>query len=147
MSSAESTNWLIVNSNSMSAKAMGSTVTARKTALQELAAIVMAVAAVTRLRAAVTDLLKVTARRVSLRKLLLATRSLWETFELGDLSLTAKQRTHMIQRYFDRLQREAILPERRSRHCQRAIRKPVSGWPRLRDRRETSGDISITIVE
>jgi len=105
------------------------------------------VLAVARVRASATDLLEVPARRISLRKLLLATCSLWEAFELGGPSLTGKQTTHMIQRYFERLQREAILPERRPRHCQRAIRQPVSGWPRLRDRCDTSGDISITIVQ
>lgn len=117
------------------------------TALQELAAIVLAVAAVARVRAAATDLLEVPARRVSLRKLLLATRSLWEAFDLGGRSLSAKQKRHMIERYFERLQGEAILPERRPRHCQRAIRQPVSGWPRLRVRCEATAVISITIVK
>ena len=86
----------------------------------------------------------VPARRVSLRKLLLATRSHWEAVELGGRSLTAKQRTHMIQRYFDRLQREAMLSTRRGRHSRRAVQQPVSGWPRLRDPCGASGDISIT---
>ena len=117
-----------------------------ETALQELAAIVLAVAAVARVRACATDILEVPARRVSLRKLLLATQTLWDAFELASDFLTAKHKAHMIERYFQRLHREAILPKRRSRHCPRAIRQPVSGWPRLTGRSESSGDISIAIV-
>jgi hypothetical protein len=118
-----------------------------QTAMQELAAIVLAVAAVARVRACATDILEVPVRRVSLRKLLLATRTLWDAFELGSDFLTTKNKAQMIERYFQRLHREAILPKRRSRHCPRAIRQPVSGWPRLTARSESSGDISITIVQ
>jgi hypothetical protein len=118
-----------------------------ETALQELAAIVLAVAAVARVRASATDILEVPARRVSLRKLLLATKTLWDAFELGSDFLTTKHKAQMIGRYFQRLHREAVLPKRRPRHCPRAIRQPVSGWPRLTERSESSGDISITIVQ
>lgn len=116
------------------------------TALQELAAIVLALAAVAQVRAAATEPLAQPARRISLRKLLLATLSLWEAFELAGATLTPQQKAHALQRYFARLKREAILPQRRPRHCPRAIRQPVTGWPRLRRRCESSGPVSIKIV-
>ena len=117
-----------------------------QTALQELAAIVLAVAATARIRAAATEPLAVPVRRISLRKLLLATRSLWEAFALGGHTLTRKQKAQMLHAYFARLQREALLPQRRPRHCPRAIRQPVSGWPRLRRRSDSIGPASVTIV-
>ena len=61
-----------------------------------------------------------------LRKLLLATCSLWEAFDMGSDFLTKKQKKQMIARYNQRLLREAILPKRRKRTCQRAVRQPVS---------------------
>jgi hypothetical protein len=116
------------------------------TALQELAAVVLALACVARVRAAAIAPLQTPARRISLRKLLLATLSLWEAFDLGGSTLTAKQKAHMLDAYFVRLQREAILPTRRPRHCPRAVRQPIRGWPRLRRRSESSGAPAITLV-
>lgn len=116
------------------------------TALQELAAIVLALAAIAQVRATAAEPLAQPVRRISLRKLLLATLSLWEAFELAGSTLTAQQKRHALQRYFDRLRREAILPQRRPRHCPRAIRQPVTGWPRLRRRCEFSGPVSIKVI-
>jgi hypothetical protein len=62
----------------------------------------------------------------SLRKLLLATCLLREAFDMGSDFLTKKQKKQMIARYNQRLLREAILPKRRKRTCQRAVRQPVS---------------------
>jgi putative transposase len=115
-------------------------------ALQELAAKVLALAAVAQVRAAATEPLAQPARRISLRKLLLATLSLWEAFELAGPILTPEQKAYAMQRYFARLKREAILPERRPRHCPRAVRQPVTGWPRLRRRSESSGAAVIKLV-
>lgn len=116
------------------------------TALQELAAVILALACVARVRAAATAPLQAPARRISLRKLLLATVALWDAFALGGTSLTAKQKSHMLEAYFARLQREAILPKRRPRHCPRAVRQPIRGWPRLRRRTESSGAPAIKLV-
>ncbi len=116
------------------------------TALQELAALVLAMACVARVRAAATVALEAPARRISLRKLLLATLSLWDAFALGGSTLTAKQKTHMLDAYFARLQREAILPQRRPRHCPRAVRQPICGWPRLRRRTESAGPVAFKVV-
>ncbi|NJL73224.1 MAG: IS4 family transposase [Candidatus Competibacteraceae bacterium] len=117
-----------------------------ETALQELAAIVLATALVARLRVAASEALALPPCRVSLRKLLLATRSLWDAIELGGSILSAAQKAHMSERFFQRLEREAVLPARRKRHCPRAVRQPVSSWPRLIDRSEASGQVSITII-
>ena len=116
------------------------------TALQELAAVILALACVARVRAAATAPLQAPARRISLRKLLLATMALWDAFALGGTSLTAKQKSHMLEAYFGRLQREAILPQRRPRHCPRALRQPICGWPRLRRRTESAGAVAIKLV-
>jgi len=116
------------------------------TALQELAAVVLALSCVARVRGAATAPLHAPARRISLRKLLRATMALWDAFAMGGTSLTAKQKSHMLAAYFARLQREAILPKRRPRHCPRAVRQPIRGWPRLRRRTESCGTPAIKLV-
>jgi hypothetical protein len=114
-------------------------------ALQELAAVMLAMVAIARIRAAASDPLEQPARSISLRKLLVATVSLWDAFELAGPRLPATLKRRMLNAYFQRLQREAILPKRRPRHCPRAVRQPVCSWPRLRRRTEQYGKPSARI--
>ena len=65
-----------------------------ETALQEVAAVVLASAVIARVRVQTADGLKMPARRLSFYKLLLATRQLWVAFELagGTLPPAARRR-------------------------------------------------------
>jgi hypothetical protein len=116
------------------------------TALQEIVAVVLASAVIARLRVASAAEIKVPTTRLSFFKLMLATQSLWDTFEtMGEL-LTAEQRSHVFKHYLKTVRKTALLPERRARSCPRAIRKPVSGWPRKTDQLSHTGEVQISVV-
>lgn len=116
------------------------------TALQEIVAVVLASAVIARLRVASAAEIKVPTTRLSFFKLMMATQSLWDTFEtMGEL-LTAEQRSHVFKHYLKTVSKTALLPERRARSCPRAIRKPVSGWPRKTDQPSHTGEVQISVV-
>lgn len=117
-----------------------------ETALQEIAAVVLASAVIAHLRVASAAELKVPATRLSFFKLMLATQSLWDTFETMGEVLTAQQRPHLFKHYLKSVAKTALLPERRARSCPRAIRKPVSGWPRKTDQQSHTGEVQVNVV-
>ncbi len=100
------------------------------TALQELTALVLATAVVAQARVAAAEQLGVAPRRVSFFKVLLATRVLWQTLELGEGLLTADQIQQLTARCLEQIRSTALLPPRRPRSCPRAIRQPMKAWPR-----------------
>lgn len=116
------------------------------TALQEIAAIVLASAVIARLRVQSATQLKVPSTRLSFFKLMLATQSLWDTFEVMGEVLTSEQRPLLFKNYLKIVSNTAVLKERRARSCPRAIRKPVSGWPRKTDQPSHTGEVQITLV-
>jgi hypothetical protein len=116
------------------------------TALQEIAAIVLASAVIAHLRVASATQLKVPPTRLSFFKLMLATQSLWDTFELMGEALTDDQRPLLFKNYLKIVSKTALLKERRARSCPRAIRKPVSGWPRKTDQPSYTGEVQINMM-
>jgi hypothetical protein len=116
------------------------------TALQEIAAIVLASAVIAHLRVASATQLKVPPTRLSFFKLMLATQSLWDTFEVLGEALTAEQRPILFKNYLKIVSATALLKERRARSCPRAIRKPVSGWPRKTDQPSFTGEVQVSVV-
>ncbi len=117
-----------------------------ETALQELAALVLATAVVAQLRVAAAEGLGVAPRRVSFLKVLLATQQLWQTFAWGGPTLTAAQRAHIMARYNEKIRRTALLAPRRARSCPRAVRQPTSAWPRKLNQPSHIGRASLKIV-
>ena len=117
-----------------------------ETALQEIAAVVLASAVVARVRVETADKLKVPAQRLSFYKLMLATRQLWGTFELAGTSLPAAVKARIWKQYLENVRRTAILPERRSRSCPRVLRRPVSKWPRKIDQPSYTGEVRLKLV-
>jgi hypothetical protein len=117
-----------------------------ETALQELAALVLAMAVVAQVRAAAADRAEVPPKRVSFLKILLLTQQLWQSFTWGRRSRSARQTRAMCNDFFESVQMLAILPERRARSCPRVVRQPVSSWPRKLDHSSHSGAISIRIT-
>jgi hypothetical protein len=115
-----------------------------ETAAQEVAAIVLAsaVLAAERLRAG-TD--ETPAPRLSAAKVLRVTTALWLAVQLGEGVLAADQITAMLDRGYA-LMRRYLKPPPRPRSCPRAVRQPVSGWPRLLTRVATTGPVEVTIV-
>lgn len=114
-----------------------------ETALQEVAALVLASAVIARVRVQTADGLKTPARRLSFYKLLLATRQLWAAFELAGGSFPPPARQRIRENYMENVRYTAILPERRARSCLRVLRQPVRKWPRKGDQPSFTGKAQI----
>jgi hypothetical protein len=117
-----------------------------ETALQELAALVLATAVVAQVRVAAAEGLGVPPRRVSFLKVLLATQQLWQTFAWTGGRLTPAQRRHVLARYAERVRATALLPARRARSCPRVLRQPMSAWPRKLAQPSHAGRSSLRVV-
>lgn len=117
-----------------------------ETAMQEIAALVLASAVVAHLRLAAANQLHVAPARISFMKMLMLTQQLWQSFAWGRSSRTPAQSRDICGDFFRSVQSFAVLPERRKRSCPRAIRQPVSSWPRKIDQPSFSGPVSLSII-
>jgi hypothetical protein len=100
-----------------------------ETGAQEIAAMLLAAALVAAERAEVAHG-QLPALRISFLKLLELLRPLWLVLELGDDLLEPWQKKELTERFHEQARR-CVTPRRRARSCRRAVRQPVSGWPRL----------------
>lgn len=100
-----------------------------ETGAQEIAAIVLAsaVIATERARAATAQ---IPALRVSFGQVLNIVRGMWLFFGPFDDVFTDQQKTRVIRRG-QALMRRSLTAPRRLRSCPRAVRQPVTRWPRL----------------
>lgn len=100
-----------------------------ETGAQEIAAIVLASAIIAseRARAATGD---IPALRVSFGQVLNVVRGMWLFFGPFDDVFTDQQKTRVVRRGRALIRRSIIAP-RRPRTCLRAVRQPVTKWPRL----------------
>lgn len=114
------------------------------TAAQEIAAMLLASAmlAQERARAAAGQ---VAVLRVSFLKTLELMRPLWLVFALGDDLLSAQQKAQLTERFQEQLRRCLTRP-RRARSCPRAVRQPVSSWPRLLENKSFEGPLRFTFI-
>jgi hypothetical protein len=114
------------------------------TAAQEIAALVLASALLARERvhaaAGAAPLL-----RISFSKTLALLGPLWLVFALGRDLLSEEQKQQLLDRFYAQARRFLIRP-RRTRSCPRAVRKPVSGWPRLLENESHEGPLRFQIV-
>ena len=100
------------------------------TAAQEIAALIMAYAILVEERIQAAKVGEVPVLRISFLKTLEAVRGLWHFLEMTEDLLDARQIRLAVQRTMRRIAGMAI-PKRRQRSCPRALRQPVSSWPRL----------------
>lgn len=114
------------------------------TAAQEVAAIVLASAllAVERVRAADGQL---PVLRVSFAKMIPIVEGMWFTLDVAAPVLTERQTQYILKQMYERMRRH-ITPARRSRSCPRAVRQPVTGWPRLMKNTSVEGPLEFTVV-
>ena len=100
-----------------------------ETGAQEIAAIVLASAIIAseRARAATRQ---IPALRVSFGQILNVVRGMWLVLGPFDDIFTDQQKTRVVRRGRTLLRRSLIAP-RRPRTCPRAVRQPVTRWPRL----------------
>jgi hypothetical protein len=115
-----------------------------ETAAQEIAALVLcsALLSAERARAAAGQ---VPVLRVSFVKVLELLRPLWLTLALGEDLLTARQKDQLVQRFYQQMGR-CVTGPRRSRSCPRAVRQPVSGWPRLLRNESVEGPLHFQLL-
>ncbi len=115
-----------------------------ETAAQEIAAIVLASAllAVERTRAAAGA---VPVLRVSFAKMLPIVEGMWFTLDIAAPVLTEDQTQFILTQMYQRMRRH-ITPTRRARSCPRAVRQPVTGWPRLMRNTAVEGPFEFTVL-
>jgi hypothetical protein len=101
-----------------------------ETAAQEVAALLVAYAMLVDERLKVASMGDVEVVRISFLKVMETVSGLWRFLELTEGMLTSGQIAKVVGKAFQQLARRA-LGKRRKRSCQRALRQPVSSWPRL----------------
>lgn len=100
------------------------------TAAQEIAALLLAYSILVDERIKAAKVGEVPVLRVSFLKTLEALRGLWQFLEVTHDLLDERGVRLAVQRTM-RLIAERAVPKRRARSCPRALRQPVSSWPRL----------------
>ncbi len=114
------------------------------TALQEVAALILAYAVLVDYRVAAAKRGEVGVLRISFLKTFEAVRGLWQFLEVSADLLGPKGIALLVRRTLRRIA-EAAIPKRRPRSCPRALRQPVSSWPRLRKNTYQTGPITYSI--
>jgi hypothetical protein len=109
-----------------------------ETAAQEIAALVLALAALARVRQRAGRAVGVL--RISFVKTLDVVRKLWWFVALAEDLLPPDKLRILVNRALRRLTRQVSAP-RRPRSCPRAVRQPVSSWPRLLSNTHEQGPI------
>ena len=115
-----------------------------ETAAQEIVMLVLATALLARER------LRLAAGQqpvlaISFLKCLELLRPLWLVLGLARDVLTAEAKRALVQ-IFDAEIRRCRKPKRRARSCLRAVRQPVTGWPRLLHPKYALGKVRITLI-
>ena len=100
-----------------------------ETGAQEIAAIVLASAVIASERARVATG-QIPALRVSFGQMLNVVRGMWLVLGPFDDIFSDQQKTRVVRRGRS-LMRRSLLAARRPRTCPRAVRQPVTRWPRL----------------
>ena len=115
-----------------------------ETGAQEIAAIIVVTALLARERARAANG-QVPVLRIKFGVVLAIVRSMW--FALGPIEdlLTEKQKAHVIARG-QALMRRSLTGPRRSRTNPRAVRQPVTKWPRLLETNSVEGPIQLKVV-
>jgi hypothetical protein len=114
------------------------------TALQEIAALILAYAVLVDYRIEAAAAGEVGVLRISFLKTLQVVQGLWQFLEVSADLLSAAQ-MRLIARRCLRHIADMALPQRRQRSCPRALRQPVSNWPRLRKNTYRSGPVHCSV--
>jgi len=115
------------------------------TALQEIAALILAYALLVDYRCQAAAVGAVAVLRISFLKTLQVVRGLLPFLALTADLLSPAQVRLVVRRCLHQLAERAS-PERRKRACPRALRQPVSSWPRLRKNTYRKGQIEYSIA-
>jgi hypothetical protein len=114
------------------------------TAIQEIAAMILAYAVLVDYRVQAAAAGDVGVLRISFMKTLQVVQGLWQFLEVSADLLTPAQ-VHLVVRRSLRRIADMAIPKRRKRSCPRALRQPVSGWPRLRKNTSRKGPLHYSV--
>lgn len=118
-----------------------------ETGAQEIAAVVLASALLARVRAGAAQAAGAEAvLRVSFIKTLELMRPLWLVLALGGDLLSGRQQEQLTKRFLERAGRLVTRRRQRARSCPRAVRQPVSGWPRLLQNQSWEGPLHFKLL-
>lgn len=115
------------------------------TAIQEIAALILAYAVLVDYRVGAASVGDIGVLRISFIKTLQVVQGLWRFLELSADLLTPVQVRLLVRRALKQIAEMAI-PKRRQRSCPRALRQPVSSWPRLRKNTYKKGAIDYSVA-
>jgi hypothetical protein len=113
-------------------------------AMQEVAALILAYAVLVDYRIEAAAVGAVGVLRISFLKTLQIVQGLWRFLELS-ADLMSVQQLRLVVRRTLRHMAEMAIPKRRQRSCPRALRQPVSSWPRLRKNADRTGAIEYSV--
>jgi len=116
------------------------------TAMQEIAALILAYAVLVDYRIEAAKVGEVGVLRISFLKTLQVVQGLWQFLEVS-ADLLGPDNVRLVVRRALRRIAGAAIPKRRQRSCQRALRQPVSSWPRLRKNTYRKGPIQYSVGE
>lgn len=114
------------------------------TAIQEIVALILAYAVLVDYRIKAAEVGAVGVLRISFLKTLQVVQGLWQFLEVSADLLSPAQVRLVVRRSLQRIADMAI-PKRRQRSCPRALRQPVSSWPRLRKNITREGTIAYSV--
>jgi hypothetical protein len=114
------------------------------TAMQEIAALILAYAVLVDYRLEAATVGAVGVLRISFMKTLQVVQGLWQFLEVSADLLTPAQVRLVVRRSLRRIADVAIA-KRRQRSCPRALRQPVSSWPRLRKNTYRNGPVQYAV--
>jgi hypothetical protein len=114
------------------------------TAMQEIAALILAYAVLVDYRVKAASVGEVAVLRISFMKTLQVVQGLWKFLEVSADLLTPAQVRLIVRRSLHHIADRAI-PKRRDRSCLRALRQPVSSWPRLRKNTCRKGTLDYSV--
>jgi hypothetical protein len=116
------------------------------TAMQEIAALILAYAVLVDYRVGAAGVGQVGVLRISFLKTLQVVQGLWQFLEVS-ADLLGPDKIRLVVRRALRRIAQAAIPPRRKRTCPRALRQPVSGWPRLRKNTYRHGPVEYSVGE
>lgn len=114
------------------------------TAMQEIAALILAYAVLVDYRIEAASVGEVGVLRISFLKTMQVVQGLWEFLEVSADLMTTEQLRLVVRRTLRHIA-DMALPQRRQRSCPRALRQPVSSWPRLRRNTDRTGTIEYSV--
>jgi DDE family transposase len=116
-----------------------------ETGAQEIAAVVLASALLARERARAAAG-QVPVLRISFLKTLELLRRLWLTLAIAGELLSVRQKQQLTEKFLAFARRYVTRKRKCPRSCPRAVRQPVSGWPRLLQNQSWEGPVHFKLL-